>query len=107
MSYKSEILHYQSDYIRLERAAEIAASADAKIAELELTLALTCNSGALRELQRDAARYRWMRDESGNDHHTPWCAVGYSEPTWLTGESLDAEIDAARGVELKDSNAPE
>lgn len=47
MSYKSEILHYQSDYIRLERAAEIAACADAQIAELEI----------------DAARYRWLRDK--------------------------------------------
>jgi len=96
MSYQKEVLHYQSDYIRLDRAAEIAARADAKIAELELALALTCNSGALRDLQRDAARYRWLRNESGDDQQTPWCAVGYLDPTWLTGELLDAEIDAAK-----------
>ena len=47
-------------------------------------------------LETDAARYLWLRDESGNDHHTPWCAVGYTDPAWLTGKHLDAAIDAAR-----------
>ena len=91
---------------------EIAARADARIAELErecsqwrdeLRIYRETENKRIAELEtdlelarRDVERYRWLRDESGNDHHTPWCAVGYSDPTWLTGEHLDAAIDAAR-----------
>ena len=70
------------DELRIYRETE-----NKRIAELETDLELA---------RRDVERYRWLRDESGNDHHTPWCAVGYSDPTWLTGEHLDAAIDAAR-----------
>ena len=110
----------------LAEPSEIAARADARIAELErecsqwrdelriyretenkriaeLEQAVTVRDTEVAGLEtdlelarRDVERYRWLRDESGNDHHTPWCAVGYSDPTWLTGEHLDAAIDAAR-----------
>ena len=106
MSYRDEVLgiHVNDDvcaYTMRSHAAEIAARADARIAELEQSVTVRDTEIArletdLEVARRDAARYRWLRDESGNDHHTPWCAVGYSDPTWLTGEHLDAAIDEAR-----------
>ena len=66
------------------------------LAELERALKACGHYEIVTRLETDAARYLWLRDESGNDHHTPWCAVGYTDPTWLTGEHLDAAIDAAR-----------
>ena len=123
MSYLDEMVKLPTDIsgelIHALQAAEIAARADARIAELEreseqwrdelriyretenariaeLEQAVTVRDTEVVRLETDAARYLWLRDESGNDHHTPWCAVGYSDPTWLTGEQLDAAIDAAR-----------
>lgn len=101
MSYQKEILNYQSDYIRLDRAAEIGARADAKIAELELTLALTCNSGALRELQRNAARYLWLRDKwylsSTDDRCLDEC-LSIHPLVPLSACEFDAAIDKARAA---------
>jgi len=97
VSYQKEILSYQSDYIRLDRAAEIAACADAKIAELELTLALTCNSGALRELQRNDARYRWLRDRWYLNKDDQRCLDELaSVTTTQSAADFDAAIDAAK-----------
>jgi len=84
------------DELRIYRETE-----NARIAELEQAVTVRDTEIARLETdlelaRRDAERYRWLRDESGNDHHTPWCAVGYSDPTWLTGEHLDAAIDEAR-----------
>lgn len=75
MTYRDEVMAYGSDYIRLDRAAEIAARADARIAELE----------------RDAARYRWLREcDIAGDR-----AV-HNGDELREGDSLDAAIDAAR-----------
>ena len=53
----------------------------------------------LRELKRDAERYRWLRDESGNDIAAPFVCGVHGAPMgdagWLTGDLLDAAIDAA------------
>ena len=54
---------------------------------------------AYERLRRDAARYRWLRNESGNDLDAPFVCGVHGAPMgddgWLTGELLDAAIDAA------------
>ena len=80
-------IYRETENSRIAELEQAVTVRDTEIARLETDLELA---------RRDAARYRWLRDESGNDHHTPWCAVGYSDPTWLTGEHLDAAIDEAR-----------
>jgi len=80
-------IYRETENKRIAELEQAVTVRDTEIARLETDLELA---------RRDAARYRWLRDESGNDHHTPWCAVGYSDPTWLTGEHLDAAIDEAR-----------
>lgn len=56
------------------------------------------------ELERDAARYRWLRDESlAQKKMTVYVsqatryADGLSSSSFLHGEHMDAAIDAARG----------
>lgn len=48
-------------------------------------------------MKRDAERYRWLRNDSGDDFETPWIALGMHGNEWLTGEHADAAIDAANG----------
>lgn len=108
MKFQKEVLNYQSDYIRLDRAAEIAARADAKIAELELTLALTCNSGALRELQRNDARYRWLRDEwylSPTEHRCLDECLGIHPLVPPPADGFDAAVDKAKAASMEKSDA--
>lgn len=64
-----------------ELALNIAARADAEIAEL----------------RRDAERYRWLRDKGGLDIDAPWCV--FQGKDWHGRNELDAAIDAARGGE--------
>ena len=72
-----------------ELALNIAARADAEIAEL----------------RRDAERYRWLRDKGGLDIDAPWCVFQGrsqrlpSKSDWHGRNELDAAIDAARGGE--------
>ena len=53
----------------------------------------------IEALVRDAERYRWLRDESGNDLNAPFvCGVhgaAMGDDGWLVGETLDEAIDAA------------
>ena len=54
---------------------------------------------AVEKLQRDAARYRWLRDES----YTVYLKDGKDSPDWFSSDSedidaaADAAIDAALG----------
>lgn len=50
-----------------------------------------------KAMKRDAERYRWLRNDSGDDFETPWIALGMHGNEWLTGEHADAAIDAAMG----------
>lgn len=50
-----------------------------------------------KAMKRDAERYRWLRNDSGDDFETPWIALGMHGNEWLTGEHADAAIDNARG----------
>ena len=57
MSYRNQIMEWSGDYIRKERAAEIAAAADAEIAALR---------DALAEISEDAPRdehYQTMAEQ--------------------------------------------
>lgn len=61
--------------------------------------AVAVDDAMRRELKRDAERYRWLRDESGNDIAAPFVCGVHGAPMgdagWLTGDLLDAAIDAA------------
>lgn len=56
----------------------------------------------IRDLEKDADRYRWLRDSSANQYEHPLVVsqarteygMRYVGP--LTGKSLDAAVDAAR-----------
>ena len=74
MNYRDEVIAYGSDYIRLDRAAEIAARADAEIAALRAQLA-------------HIAEY-WNRDQNER---------AMSDALWHIIETAEAAIDAARG----------
>lgn len=47
---------------------------------------------ALMGVERDAARYRWLRD---NDHLDDWLSVGNSHMDYAA--NIDADIDSAMG----------
>lgn len=53
----------------------------------------------IADLQRDAQRYQWLRDESGDEASAPYVCGVHGAPMgddgWLTGELLDEAIDAA------------
>ena len=53
-------------------------------------------------LRRDAERYRWLRNESGNDIASPYVCGVHGAPMgdagWLTGEWLDEAVDKAMAV---------
>jgi len=55
------------------------------------------------ELEADARRYRWLRDNSGGSLSSPYVCGVHGGPLagdgWLTGSLLDAEIDDAIGAE--------
>lgn len=49
-----------------------------------------CNTEAmLAQYERDAARYRWLRDMA--DGSPPWAET---DPAWESPQSLDAAVDA-------------
>ena len=50
------------------------------------------------EMEKDAARYRWLRNEAGKaEGRTPFCVVGEDDAdcSYRAGATLDAEVDAA------------
>jgi hypothetical protein len=54
------------------------------------------------ELELDANRYRWLRDDNASEVGQPWCVTRYidpptvnEEPAAITHDALDAAIDAA------------
>lgn len=50
------------------------------------------------DLARDAARYRWLRNDSGNAFDDPVIQgkyIGSPKADWLTGEHADEAIDRA------------
>lgn len=51
------------------------------------------NRVLIAELQKDAARYRWLRDNDGSESVAIENASG--EVRYVFGEELDAAIDAA------------
>ena len=54
-------------------------------------------SGEGGEDARDAARYRWLRDESANSVLGPFVmSAGPGMYGWIEGERTDAQVDAAR-----------
>ncbi len=54
-------------------------------------------SGEGGEDARDAARYRWLRDESANSVLGPFVmSAGPGMYGWIEGERTDALVDAAR-----------
>ena len=86
-------LHAKSDI-----AAELA-HRDHRIAALE---------ARLREVEKDAARHRWLRSE--HDRNDPICHVVWKQNydrgcgEWVNTSSLDREIDAAITATLEQSN---
>jgi hypothetical protein len=51
------------------------------------------SDAAIQLMQKDAARYHWLR----NTDHWPAVFPDYDEPEPLRGAELDAEIDARMG----------
>ena len=58
----------------------------------------------IAELEKDTARYRWLRNHAidypyGDDESSPWCVYGPNsgaiESRPIEGDELDAAIDAA------------
>ena len=80
-----------------EANANLIVSIHALIAELE------AQDKRIGELEKDAARYRWLRGEHGvlfvtetRDHD-----IGYdNHGDWLRGDAADAAIDAAMSKEV-------
>lgn len=60
---------------------------------------VTVPADKLAELQREAARYRWLRDESnGAPDDTPTIYSIRKGGRIIYGPELDEEVDRARGV---------
>jgi hypothetical protein len=86
--------YYSDDFCQAlpwprKAAVYLASEADARFADLE----------AERDTARaDAERYRWLRNDSGNEHDTPYvrCDGGPHKDDWLVGDQLDEALDAAR-----------
>lgn len=85
----------RADYDRLERelreARDIIAHRDAGIYDLH-TKYLDALARA-EAAEKDAARYRWMRNNP--DWDSPIVKLGYDEYTVAQGNELDAAIDEA------------
>ena len=97
-----ELLPYQEEAVRLlARIAELEAVCAGHYANTveALRQANEADAKALA-FEADAARYRWLRNDFGNKHDTPYarCDSGKWKDDWLAGEHLDAAIDEARGA---------
>jgi hypothetical protein len=64
-------------------------------------------NGVAESIFRDAARYRFLRDGCGDKsigvYTVAWSA---EERTWLSGQTLDAAIDAALNEDSADPQCP-
>lgn len=59
-----------------------------------------CMRAALRAAERDAARYRWLRDRGEGDGKVAfWWGKGVPGYSPKHGQYLDAAIDAARSAQ--------
>jgi hypothetical protein len=59
----------------------------------------------LAELRRDAERYRWLRDAEDRSYVALAMENG-SEPVWISGDELDAAIDAAMATTVAEKATP-
>jgi len=85
-------------------AVENERKADETFAKIEATIRAL--RAAAVESERDAARYRWLRDgENGGDlsigDMTESGDEGWERVTWLYEEELDTAIDAAMAAQEK------
>lgn len=71
-------------------------------------------SAVAQEDARDAARYRWLREEAvwnndiAEDHPMPWCVRGISANDCrpCDGEELDTAVDAAIAAQADGAGGP-
>lgn len=57
----------------------------------------------MQELERDAARYRWIRDNAmGGDLDKALFRKSMDGKAWRKGDDMDSAVDAARGVSASD-----
>ena len=88
----------------LRKAAEEATSAQWETQFVESArFAMVANPAAIlslldyvESLERDAARYRYLRAVKPTDPHAT-CFVTSEDGHWIWGQELDSEIDAAMG----------
>jgi uncharacterized protein (DUF3084 family) len=80
---------------------EVAAGADAEATQRERIAGL---ERQLEQAQKDAARYRWLRDSKIEDDAQEWLCAGVFDMggvVEIDGEALDQAIDAAIQSKVK------
>ena len=76
-------------------AVSVTMYGDAQRAQIAAANLFRTHHAEIEAMARDAARYRWMRDDSSADRGMPFIAINLGSISRWTGSYADKQVDAA------------